>query len=74
MEDEIAARNPFAALYKSLSDLEKAKTEYVNSLSDWKAAQDELKDADTEFIAALEAKTRFSHRLITGNSPRTATN
>lgn len=66
MEDEIAARNPFAALYKSLSDLEKAKTEYVNSLSDWKAAQDELKDADTEFIAALEAKNEILAQIDNG--------
>lgn len=66
MEDEIAARNPFSALYKSLSDLEKAKTEYVNSLSDWKAAQDELKDADTEFIAALEAKNEILAQIDNG--------
>ena len=35
MEEEIANRNPFAAMLKSLSDLEKAKTEYVESLAAW---------------------------------------
>lgn len=66
MEDEIAARNPFAALYKSLSDLEKAKTEYVDSLAAWKEAQSELNAANEEFMAALEAKNEVLAQIDNG--------
>ncbi len=66
MEDEIAARNPFAALYKSLSDLEKAKTEYIDSLAAWKEAQNELKLANEEFMAALNAKNEILEQIDNG--------
>ena len=66
MEDEIAARNPFAALYKSLSDLEKAKTEYVESLAAWKEAQNELNAANEEFMAALTAKNEVLEQIDNG--------
>ena len=66
MEDEIAARNPFAALYKSLSDLEKAKTEYVDSLAAWKEAQNELNAANEEFMAALTAKNEVLEQIDNG--------
>ena len=66
MEDEIAARNPFAALYKSLSDLEKAKTEYIDSLAAWKEAQNELNLANEEFIAALNAKNEILEQIDNG--------
>lgn len=66
MEDEIAARNPFAALYKSLSDLEKAKTEYIDSLAAWKEAQNELNLANEEFMAALNAKNEILEQIDNG--------
>lgn len=66
MEEEIAARNPFAALYKSLSDLEKAKTEYVESLAAWKEAQNELNAANEEFMAALTAKNEVLEQIDNG--------
>lgn len=66
MEEEIANRNPFAAMLKSLSDLKSAKAEYIDALSAWKAAQEELNAANVEFNEALAAKNEIISQIDNG--------
>lgn len=66
MEDEIASRNPFTAMHKSLTDIGDAKTELVNALAELAEAQRELTAADTEYREALEAKNAVLEQIETG--------
>lgn len=66
MEEEIANRNPFAAMLKSLSDLKSAKAEYIDALSAWKSAQEELNAANVEFNEALAAKNAIIEQIDNG--------
>lgn len=66
MEEEIANRNPFAAMLKSLSDLKSAKAEYIDALSAWKTAQEELNAANAEFNEALAAKNEIISQIDNG--------
>lgn len=66
MEEEIANRNPFSAMLKSLADLKKSKTEYVEALAAWKTAQEELNTAEEEFNAALAAKNEILEQIDNG--------
>lgn len=66
MEEEIANRNPFAAMLKSLSDLKSAKAEYIDALSAWKTAQEELNAANVEFNEALAAKNEIISQIDNG--------
>jgi hypothetical protein len=66
MEDEIASRNPFTAMHKSLTDIGDAKTELVNALAELAAAQRELTAADAEYREALEAKNAVIERIDNG--------
>lgn len=70
MENEIANRNPFTSLNKSIKDLASAKTEYVNSLAAWKTAQQELNDAQAEFNDALRAKNEILDAIDNGDLPQ----
>lgn len=45
MEEEIASRNPFVALHKSIKDIGNAKTEFVAALQAWHDAQREYNEA-----------------------------
>lgn len=66
MEEEIANRNPFAAMLKSLSDLKSAKAEYIDALAAWKSAQEELNAANVEFNEALAAKNAIIEQIDNG--------
>lgn len=48
MEDEIANRNPFTALHKSIKDIGTSKQELVDALNNMKASQEELNTAIKE--------------------------
>ena len=48
MEDEIASRNPFAAMLKSLRDINKGKEDYKAALQEMKTAEEELSAARIE--------------------------
>lgn len=52
MEDEIASRNPFSQLHKSIQDITSAKDDLVNALNELAAAQNELNLATQERNAA----------------------
>ena len=66
METEIAARSPFASLQKSLEDLERAKTDYINSLKDWKDAQTSLNEANRDFVEALRERNDVLAQIDNG--------
>ena len=56
MEQEIANRNPFAAMVKSLNDIKTSKAQMIAALIEIKAAQDEL-------TAATEERTEAQKEL-----------
>ena len=66
MEDEIASRNPFSALRKSIDDMASAKTELTNALAEMASAQREVNEAQTEFNAALEYHREILDRIDNG--------
>lgn len=54
MEDEIASRNPFAAMHKSIKDMSAAKTELLNALKELSSAQIELNAAEEAYMLAMQ--------------------
>jgi len=54
MEDEIASRNPFAAMHKSIKDMSAAKTELLNALKELSTAQIELNAAEEAYKNAMQ--------------------
>lgn len=54
MEDEIASRNPFAAMHKSIKDMSASKTELVNALKELSTAQNELNAAEEAYKNAMQ--------------------
>ena len=66
MEDEIASRNPFSALRKSIDDMASAKTELTNALAEMASAQREVNEAQTEFNAALEYHREILDQIENG--------
>lgn len=54
MEDEIASRNPFAAMHKSIKDMSASKTELVNALKELSTAQKELNAAEEAYKNAMQ--------------------
>lgn len=66
MEDEIANRNPFTALHKSLDDIGRSKAEFTNAMSEWKTAQDELTASQQEYNEALFNRTIIQQQVDDG--------
>lgn len=66
MEDEIASRNPFAAMHKSLKDISASKAELLEALSELKTAQDELTAAENEHKLAIEQKNEVLDAIDRG--------
>ena len=66
MEDEIANRNPFTALHKSLDDIGHSKVEFTNAMSEWKTAQDELTASQQEYNEALFNRTIIQQQVDDG--------
>lgn len=54
MEDEIASRNPFAAMHKSIKDMSASKTELVNALKELSTTQNELNAAEEAYKNAMQ--------------------
>ncbi len=54
MEDEIASRNPFEAMHKSLKDIAAAKSEIIAAMTDFAAAQGSITEALNEYNSAQE--------------------
>lgn len=67
MEDEIADRNPFEAMHKSLRDIGAAKTELVNALNEVADAQRALTDAQNEYNAAQEYLNQLQAEVMNGD-------
>lgn len=66
MEDEIANRNPFTALHKSLDDIGRSKAEFTNAMSEWKTTQDELTASQQEYNEALFNRTIIQQQVDDG--------
>lgn len=54
LENEIASRNPFAALHKSLKDISTSKEEFANACTAYAESQKALTEAQNEYNAAIE--------------------
>lgn len=66
MEDEIANRNPFAALHKSIKDISTAKTELIEAYAAMQKAEDDLSAAIKERNAAQEAYNEIITKVENG--------
>lgn len=66
MQDEIDKRNPFATLINGIKSIGTAKAEYTAALAEWKTAIDELRQADEEYNAALQAKNDILDQIERG--------
>jgi len=66
MENEIASRDPFAAMAKSINDIKSSRAELVSALADWKQAQTELNAALEERNAAQLAYNDILDRIERG--------
>lgn len=67
MEDEIASRNPFEAMHKSLKDIGAAKAELVNAMNEYAAAQQNLIAAQIEYNAAQEYYNQLQAEVMNGD-------
>lgn len=68
METEIANRNPFTGLHKSLKDIAASKDEIVMMLAEYKDAQVELTGAQEEYNLALQAKKELDAQVQEGTT------
>lgn len=68
MENEIANRNPFTGLHKSLKDIAASKDEIVAMLAEYKDAQVELTGAQEEYNLALQAKQELDAQVNDGTT------
>jgi len=68
MEDAVAARNPFAALHKSITDIAAAKQQYVDAVKALAEPQKDLADAEAEYNAALAEHQRLIEESKTEES------
>lgn len=66
MEEEIASRNPFVALHKSIKDISTAKTEFVAALQAWHDAQDGITTAQQEYNDALAVEQALREQIDLG--------
>lgn len=67
MEDEIANRNPFAALHKSIRDISAAKAELIEAYAAMQQAEDRLNAAIEERKAAQEAYNEILTKVEIGD-------
>lgn len=66
MEDEIASRNPFAAMHKSIKDMSASKTELVNALKELSTAQKELNAAEEAYKNAMQEQREVNETIERG--------
>ena len=66
MEDEIANRNPFTALHKSIKDISAAKQELVEAYAEMQTAQEALNTAEQERNDAQTAYNEILERIESG--------
>lgn len=66
MEDEIASRNPFEAMHKSLKDIGTAKNDLIQAMNEMAAAQKAVTDAQTEYNAAQEYYNELQAQVESG--------
>lgn len=67
MEDEIASRNPFEAMHKSLKDIGTAKTELLSAMNEFAEAQKALTEAQNEYNLAEEYCNQLQAEVQNGD-------
>lgn len=67
LQNEIADRNPFTALHKSLKDIGTAKEEYNTALTEWKQKNDELNQALSEQKQARQELNDVNQQIEDGD-------
>lgn len=66
MEDEIASRNPFAAMHKSIKDMSASKIELFNALKELSTAQNELNAAEEAYKNAMQEQREVNEAIERG--------
>lgn len=66
MEDEIASRNPFAAMHKSIKDIAASKTVLVDALAAMATTQRDLNDAEEAYKLALQEQREVNEAIERG--------
>lgn len=66
MEDEIASRNPFAALHKSIKDIAAAKDGLVTALQELATAQNELNAANEAYMLSMQELNEVNGKIESG--------
>ncbi|EJX05264.1 protein containing Tape measure domain protein [gut metagenome] len=66
IEQEIASRNPFAALHRSLLDISDAKEEAVLAIQEMASAQTQYKEALDEYNSAIAERAMLENLIASG--------
>lgn len=66
MEDEIASRNPFAAMHKSIKDIAKSNEELITAFAELNTAQTELNAAQEAYNLAMQQQREVNEAIERG--------
>ena len=66
MEDEIASRNPFAALHKSIKDIAISKDELITAFQELVIAQNELNAANDAYKLSMQELNEVNEKIESG--------
>lgn len=67
IENEIASRNPFTALYKSINDISARRDEFVTAMNEYAESIRSINEAQAEYDAALENERLIREQIDNGN-------
>ncbi len=69
MSDELNKRNPFRGFYNAFGEIKTAKTELIDALKEYEAAQVLLQGAQAEYNAALREQAEIEAAIKEGSLP-----
>ncbi len=69
MSDELNKRNPFRGFYNAFDEIKTAKTELIDALKEYEAAQVLLQGAQAEYNAALREQAEIEAAIKEGSLP-----
>ena len=67
IENEIASRNPFTALYKSINDISARRDEFVTAMNEYAESIRSINEAQAEYDAALENERLIREQIDNGS-------
>lgn len=67
IENEIASRNPFTALYKSINDISERRDEFVTAMNEYAESIRSINEAQAEYDAALENERLIREQIDNGS-------